>query len=146
MNSALSLKIVLEIPPPGAVFGLQKGSGSIYETLQKQPSAGTDLIFKLEVLVVMAKDGQPDFRGPEVQGPPGKRFVYIDIGTMAGSKDSIWTRRLKVPLSGMTWQMIEHCQKNPGWFLQANVAGTGRDGTPTCGTVKPFTGWSIAEK
>jgi hypothetical protein len=48
-----------------------------------------------------------------------------------------WSRRLKVPLRGITWEMIE--RKNS---LQTRVPGTGKDGSPTCATVKPFAGWT----
>ena len=39
MNQELTLKIVLENPPSGVDFGLQKGSGNKYETIQIQRSS-----------------------------------------------------------------------------------------------------------
>jgi hypothetical protein len=133
----LTLRIVLEKPPKGVDFGLQKGRGSIYETVQKQRSKGGDLQFEFTVRAGDGKnDAQPSLLGPFVQGPTGERFVYIDIGTLAGQADSCWTRRLKVPLSGITMKMIR-----AGGVLQTHVPGTGRDGGPSCATVKEFTGW-----
>ena len=121
----VNLRIVLERPPAGVDFGLQKGRGSDYETVQKQRSPGADLTFEFSA----PWKGGP--RGPFVQGKPSERFVYLDIGTAAGQVDSCWTRRLKIPLSG-----IEHAGR-----YETRVPGTGKDGGPSCGTVKPFAGW-----
>ena len=40
MGRELTLRIVLENPPTGVDFGLQKGRGSDYETIQSQRSKG----------------------------------------------------------------------------------------------------------
>src|SRR5688572_1782875 len=98
MNQELTLRIVLENPPPGVDFGLQKGSGSIYETIQKQRSANKDLEFEFTINVKPNKDSSPNFLGTFVQGPPKERFIYIDIGTVAGQLNTVWSRRLKIPL------------------------------------------------
>jgi hypothetical protein len=89
------------------------------------------------------KSAAPQFSGPVVQGPPADRFLYIDIGTYAGQEDSCWSRRMKIPLRGITWDMIGWLMDNPKSVLEASVPGTGRDGTPTCATVKPFDGWKL---
>jgi Family of unknown function (DUF5990) len=141
MNRQVTFRIVLESPPAGVAFGLQKGSGSIYETIQAQRSKGRDLTFEFSAEATSASP--PDFRGPVVQGPRGQRFVYIDIGTMAGQADSPWTRRLKVPFRDITAAMIEQAVKGDR-AIETRVPGTGRDGTPTCATVKPFDGWTVA--
>lgn len=137
MEYELNLKIILEAPPAGVDFGLQKGSGNNFETVQTQRSGKGDLHFEFMVRVGEGKDGQPNFLGPFAQGPPHERFVYLDIGTLAGQSDSGWTRRLKVPLCGITWAMVK------AKALATRVPGTGRDGGPTCATVKPFAGWQI---
>jgi hypothetical protein len=131
--TSVTLRIVLLQPPADVDFGLQSGRGSAYETVQKQRSAGSDLAFEFETSV---KEG-PDFTGPFVQGPKSERFVYIDIGTYAGQVDTPWSRRLKVPLKGITHAMID-----ARVVLEARIEGTGRDGGPTCATPKPFGGWS----
>jgi Family of unknown function (DUF5990) len=104
MERELALRIVLVKPPAGVDFGLQKGRGSAYETIQKQRSQTKDLCFEFTVRVKAgSKAAMPTFLGPLVQGPPGERFVYIDIGTYAGQTDSRWSRRLKIPLRDITW-------------------------------------------
>lgn len=140
MQQELILRIILLSPPSGVDYGLQKGSGSSYETVQKRQSAIGDLLFTFTIGLKQGKDGQPDFSGPFVQGPAGSRFVYLDIGTYAGVTNSIWGRRLKVPLRDITQQLVEQATK-PGYLLETRVPGTGKDGTPTCATVKPFDGW-----
>ena len=127
-GNGIRLRIVLERPPSGVDFGLQKGKGAKYEIEQKQRSNGGDLTFEFDVL--------PGLRGPFVQGPPAVRFVYIGIGSYAGQTDSAWSRRLKVPLDGLD-------PAATGLF-ETRVPGTGRDGGPNCATVKPFSGWNRA--
>lgn len=143
METELTLRIVLEQPPPGVDFGLQKGSGSNYETIQKQRSKTNDLYFEFKVQVKADKNSMPNFLGSFVQGPPGQRFVYLDIGTCAGQTDTGWSRRLKIPLIGITWDLVNQLLADSQLILEARVPGTGKDGGPNCATVKPFDGWKL---
>lgn len=143
MESEISLQIILIKPTPHVVFGLQKGSGSNYETVQKQIPTSNDLTFTFTVKVKgdRSKDKLPKLSGTYVQGSSDNRFVYIDIGTYAGQFDTIWSRRLKIPLTGITWKDIDSISGNS--ILQTIVPGTGKDGGPNCATVKPFAGWHL---
>lgn len=143
MESEITLQIILIEPTQGVVFGLQKGSGSHYETVQKQISSSEDLSFAFTVKVKagQSKDNLPKFSGSFVQGPAANQFVYIDIGTAAGQPDTIWSRRLKIPLTGITWDDLDALPANS--MLHASVPGTGKDGGPNCATVKPFGGWHL---
>lgn len=123
----ISLRIVLRKPTAGVDFGLQKGRGSNYEVVQKQRSTGKDLEFEFTPVVKTGKDGGPDFFGPFVQGPRGDRYFYIDIGTYAGQVNTGWSRRLKVPLSCITADLIDSNS-----ILIADIPGTARDGGPSC--------------
>ena len=98
MDQELNFRIILETPPAGVHYGLQKGGGSNYEVTQKQRSKSGNLQFEFNARVKEGKDGSPVFLGPFVQGPPQERFVYLDIGTLAGQTDTHWSRRLKIPL------------------------------------------------
>ena len=147
MERELTLRVVLQEPPSGVDFGLQIGRGADYKTVKKQGSHGKDLHFEFSVTVTAAnRKAAPDFRGPVVQGPAGRRFVYIDIdiGTYAGQIDTPWSRRLKIPLIGITSEMIDRVSVDGRTVLEARVPGTGRDGGPACATVKPFDGWKTA--
>jgi hypothetical protein len=143
MEAGITLHIIIESPPPGVGFGLQKGRGSNYETVQKQTSGAKDLHFKCKVSIKEMKDGSVNLLGPFVQGPPSERFIYIDIGTCAGQTNTPWSRRLKIPLSGIAKDMIQELAKDPQMVVQCRVPGTGKDGGPSCATVKPFSGWKI---
>lgn len=144
MERELELRIILEKPTAGVDFGLQKGRGGDYETIQTQRSKGQDLRFEFTVRAkATGKDAPPNFLGPFVQGPAGERFVYIDIGTYAGQIGTCWSRRLKIPLRGITWQMIEAVVDGKSW-LETRLAGSGKDGSPSCATPKPFSGWKTA--
>jgi hypothetical protein len=146
MNQELTLKIVLKNPPSGIDFGLQKGSGSVYETIQIQRSSDKNLEFEFPIIVKLNKDGVLNFLGVFVQGPPNQRFIYIDIGTYAGQKETGWSRRLKIPLTGINLNTIKELSTNSNKILEAKVPGTGRDNGPNCATVKPFTGWHISNR
>ena len=147
MDVELRLRIVLESPPAGVDFGLQLGKGTDYRTVQTQRSQGDDLRFDGTVTAKGDRgDGPPNFLGPLTQGPPAGRFLYIDIGKSAGQADSVWDRRLKVPLGGITWEMIEQVAADPELVLEARLPGTGRDGGPSCATVHPVHGWKPARR
>ena len=146
MEHELTFRIVLEKPPAGVDFGLQKGRGSAYETVQKQRSGTSDLRFEFSVRAKAgAKGAAPNLLGPFVQGPPDTRFVYLDIGACAGQTDTSWSRRLKIPLSGITSEIINQVADHPRLVFEAHVPGTGKDGGPSCGTVKPFGGWNLVQ-
>jgi len=124
----LTLRIVLEQPTAGVDFGLQSGHGNAYEIIQKQRSNGKDLKFELAVAVKPGrKDDLPHFSGPFVQGPAGDKFVYINIGTYAGQTGTPWSRRLKITLKDITWDLIKSER-----VLVAHIPGTGKDGGPSC--------------
>jgi hypothetical protein len=144
MEQELTFRIILESPPQGVDFGLQKGRGHEFEIVQKQRSKKGDLSFEFDARVKEAKDGSPTLLGPFVQGPPQERFVYINIGTSAGQMDSPWTRRLKIPFREITWEVVNQATRGKK-ILEAHVAGTGKDGSPTCATVKPFAGWKLSK-
>jgi hypothetical protein len=143
MTEAVRFRIVLETPPAGVDYGLQKGRGPIYETVQVQRSHGSDLQFDFGAQARPAGMSS-DFRGPFVQGPAGQRFVYIDIGSCAGQAGTPWSRRLKIPLTGISVEMARRASGEDGALLEARVPGTGRDGTPACASVKEFGGWNVS--
>ena len=141
MTNKVTLRIILQGPTPGVVYGLQKGKGSNYETVLKQTSDSTDLIFQFNVEAKHGDNGKIILLGPFAQGTPQDRFVYIDIGTYAGQKGSPWSRRLKIPLSGINAELVNTLSENT--ILWCKIPGTGKDGGPNCATVKPFSGWKV---
>jgi hypothetical protein len=142
MAPGLTFRIVIEQPPAGVDFALQKGRGSTYEPVQIQRSVGNDLTFEFQPSIRESiSESMAALGGPFVQGLPQQRFVYIDIGTYAGQTDSCWSRRLKIPLERAPTKMLR-----TGGVLEARVPGTGRDGGPNCATIKDFEGWKPVER
>ena len=143
-NSTVAIRIILVVPPSGVDFGIQEGKGYDYKTIQIQRSKGKDLRFDFTVTVKGNRDDElPNFSGPLIQGPPTGRFVYIDIGKLAGQANSKWERRIKVPLEGITMEMIDQVSDNPKRRIQASIPGTGKDGGPSCATVKLIDSWKV---
>jgi hypothetical protein len=144
MEKELAFRIILEKPPAGVDFALQKGKSTSCEHIQKQRSGAKDLRFEFNARAVLtAKGADPNLLGPFVQGPTGERFVYLDIGVAAGQIDSSWSRRLKIPLTSITAETLSRVEKDPKLILETRVPGTGKDGGPNCATVKPFAGWKL---
>jgi Family of unknown function (DUF5990) len=141
-ETEITMRIILESPPAGIDFALQKGGGNNYETIQTQHSDGGDLTFEFPIRVKLEESKTPNFLGHFAQGTREERFVYIDIGTFAG-QHTHWSRRLKVPLKRITAEMIVEYESGNNMIFETCVAGTGRDGGPNCATVKPFAGWKI---
>lgn len=141
---AVPLRIVLVEPPPGVDFGIQEGKGNDYTTIAIQRSKVGNLAYECTIKVKGNRaDGPPNFVGSIAQGPPTSRFIYIDIGRSAGQIDSCWQRRIKIPLEGITWDMIDSVADTPKRLLQATIPGTAKDGGPICATVKPIDGWIL---
>lgn len=140
----LSLHIILQNAPAGLDYSLQKGSGNNYETVQVQRSGPEDMHFYLaaDVKDERPKSDIPRLRGPFIQGPYPDNFIYLDIGTYAGQTDA-WGGRLKIPLTGITWDVIAEVTDAPDRVLETYAPGT-KDGKPNCATVKPFGGWKIS--
>ncbi len=87
MNQELTLRIVLKNPPGGVDFGLQKGSGTKYETVQIQRSGDRNLAFEFPVTVRLNKRGASKFScGEFVQGPPGAAFHLYRYWNICRSK------------------------------------------------------------
>ena len=139
-ETLLPLRITFIDPPAGVLFAIQKGKSELVTPLLAN---GTDLSFDFSVRVQERSDDKPNFLGPFVQGPPASRFVYINSGSMAGQPGSCWTRRAKIGLTDISWELIKNATNKPGRVLEVKVYGKGRDGGPVCATVKPLTGWTI---
>lgn len=136
----LPLRIVVDTPVPGFVMALQHGATARAELVPPAGQAGDALTFDFAVTVDGAlPDGRPRLLGPCVQGPPGERFVYLCIRSMAPP----WSGRAKVPLKDLKWIDIEALK--PGQRLSAHYNGTGRGGAPACATVKLLPpGWRVS--
>lgn len=144
MDSEVLLRFVLVAPPAGVAYGIQHGSGNRYESHGVQIGTGADIEFDFSMNVRDNRpDGTPNFTGPYAQGSPDSRFVYIGVGTHAGQTGTAWSRRMKVPLQGITWTQIHESHRLPNSRLTVHIPGTGKDGGPNCATVKFTKAWTV---
>ena len=138
--SEIPLRITLVAPPRGVLFCLQgRGREPVGQTLSK----GEDLVFDLAVRADES-GAQPRFLGPFTQGPPAQRFIYVCSGTMAGEAGSCWTRRAKVPLSGISHELLKDWRASAAARLEARIRGTAKDGGPACASVEILGGWCVS--
>jgi hypothetical protein len=62
MTAEVAIRIILVDPPAGVDFGVQRGRGAKYETLQVQRRTRGDIVFDLSLTVNDSrKDGPPNF-------------------------------------------------------------------------------------
>jgi hypothetical protein len=139
MTTEINLSIVLQNPIEGTRYGLQKGNGPNYETVQGQIGNGPDLIFNFTIQLKEINGSVPTIIGPFVQGPKGNRFIYIGIGSYAGQTVGMWNGRIKVPLPEAVFENIQPDEDQFLW--SCNIPGRNKDGKPVFATVKPFEGW-----
>jgi hypothetical protein len=143
------VRIVLVSPPVGVDYGIQRGSGNQYETLltQRPSNPRAQIVFDVPITVTDTRaDTLPNFTGPFVQGKPAERFLYVDIGKAAGQRNTEWSRRMKVPIAGIGWTMIEQAAKT-GRAIETRIPGTAKDGGPTCAsTAKLQSAWALVAR
>lgn len=139
MSKEINLTIALLNPLEGVQYALQSGKGTNYNLVQAQAGKGQDLTFSFTIQLKQT-NGSVSLAGPFVQGTPGNRFVYINIGSYAGQDGAACSGRLKVPLSETEFQNALSVSSEEYWFCQ--VPGRTADGKPAFATVKPFGGWT----
>jgi hypothetical protein len=138
-QAEVSLRLTVLSPPAGVAHAI---GGKPREILfDRVVSTGADLTFEFSVRAKSSASGdRPNLTGPVVQGTPDARFVYVMIGTLADQPDSCWTRAAKIPLAGITWELIEASAKR-GTPLEAAYQGTDAKGGPACATRLLDPGW-----
>jgi hypothetical protein len=141
MSQEVPLRITVIQPPRGVAWAVQRGRS---ELIAPSERTETLIVFDLTVRLGTPRlDGQPNLLGSVTQGPPSGRFLYLNSGSRAGQADICWDRRAKVPLTGITQELIESVRQTPGARLEARIVGTGADGGPACATVPLPGGWRV---
>jgi len=144
MLPRVTLRLIIQRPLPGVELRVQRGRDGLLAPAAVSADA-VSFEFPLEVQV--RADGSTQLRGPEVQGPPAARFVYVTVGTRAGQADSPWDRRAKVSLMGLRGEDIAAALEHPGAVFVGTIEGRGRDGGPACASVPLLGhGWSLAPR
>lgn len=136
----MKFRITVLDPPRGVLFRVQRGRSELVPPSRESASSIT---FDFTLRVEPSGGDAPRLLGPFAQGPPAKRFVYVNSGKQAGQAESCWDRRAKIPLSGVASSLIEQAASSPNAVIEAQIAGTGRDGGPACATVPLVSGWRV---
>ena len=141
--SQINLRIVVDDPVPGILLRLQRGKDELVEATSENPKQVTfDFTARLGTPL---PNGAPNFLGPFTQGPPAVRFVYIRVGRSAGQANTPFDRRAKIPLGGISAELLAKALAKPGAVLEVHMPGRGKVGTPTCASVKPPSGaWKLS--
>lgn len=106
--------------------------------------AGDAIGFEFEITADLSA-ATPNFLGKYAQGPRDQRFIYVNSGSYAGQPGTCWDRRAKISLMTVTRKQIDELLAKPGTILQAEFEGIGRDGGPTCASVKGIE-WKVVAK
>lgn len=131
MKHEIPIKIVVMRPLAGVSMMVQRGRD---ELLPPAFKSAEQLVFDFELTVDMTET-RPNFLGKYSQGPKDARFVYVNTGTYA-DQHSLWGRRAKISLMNITGDQIQEVISKEGLVLQTEFEGVGRDGGPTCASVK----------
>lgn len=138
-TSEVRVRVTLRRPPVGVRFGVQGKTAAALASCAV--SSGGDLSFDFPLRVATPLR----FLGEFAHGPVTARFVYVCSGTAAGQPESCWTRRAKVPLSGLPEALVDQARAT-GAVIEAVIEGTGRDGGPACASVKLIEGgWRVKQ-
>src|ERR671932_2203914 len=142
-TGTVRLRLICVTPPPRtfentpAEFGLQD-KAQVLHPGQVQPDGSIRYDFDVQVHR-SPETLAPHFRGPYVHGTPAAPFLYLGWRRSEAGQ-ATWIRRLKIPLSSITWEQIEAVQDRDGGVLAASVSGTGSGTVPLVGT-----GWTVED-
>lgn len=135
----VQVRVTVVKPPSGVSFSLQEGAaGSVPASAHDGDRLSFDFPLKVADLGVTPVR----FTGAFAQGPASARFVYICSGARAGQLGSRWSRRAKVPLSGLTAEIVASAMEK-GMTLEGEIQGTAKDGGPACASVTLLRGWNL---
>lgn len=116
----------------GVTMKVQRGKDELLPPSEVLAGAIT---FEFEISADLTMEA-PNFLGKYAQGPKDQRFIYVNSGRYAGQAGTCWDRRAKISLMSITREQINAVLAKPGSFLLAEFEGVGRDGGPTCASVK----------
>ena len=134
MKYEIPFRIVVTNPLQGVSMQVQRGKDELLP-----PASSSDLAITFEFDLTVDKvdgNGSLNFLGKYAQGPKDARFVYVNSGTYAAQHITPWARRAKLPLMSITEEQIRKVLADSGLVIETTMPGVGRDGGPTCASVK----------
>ena len=140
MKQEVRFRITVNSPLRGVSMMVQEGKDKLLSPLT---SSTDSFVFEFPISVYISS-GAPNFLGKFAQGPKDARFVYVNSGTYAGEHHSFWGRRAKLSLMSITMRQVEDAIESGG-VIETSFPGVGRDGGPTCASVKGLV-WKVVKK
>ena len=132
MKHEIGVRVRVLWPMRGVTMQVQRGKSELLPPVQQSDE---ELVFEFPITVDLS-GAQPNFLGAYAQGPKDARFIYVNSGTYAGQGATHWARRAKLTLMDVTTHQLEQILASGG-RLEVSFPGTGgRDGGPTCASVK----------
>jgi hypothetical protein len=141
MKTAVPFRVVVTNPLPRVAMLVQRGRD---ELLPPTVANQKELRFEFEIVVDVSEVGL-NFLGKYAQGPKNARFVYVNSGRYAGEHHSCWGRRAKLSLMTITREQVEKVTGSENLLLETTMPGVGKDGGPTCASVKGLE-WKVVKK
>ena len=137
MKYEVPFRVNVGEPLKGVEIRVQRGRD---ELLPPSEVSAKKLVFDFDITVDVSGD-RPNFLGKYAQGPKDARFVYVNSGTYAG-QHTHWSRRAKLSLMSIDRKQIDDVLANKGSRIEVSMPGVGRDGGPTCASVKDLV-WEV---
>jgi hypothetical protein len=142
MKVEVNFRIVVVKPLAGVTYAIQRGRG---ERVPPDRSSESELVFQFPLTLADIDTEPPRLTGKFAQGPPQKRFVYINSGTAAGQWGTNWGRRAKVPLHTLQGSLLREAieRVDDSIIIEASIQGIGKDGGPACASIPLLSEWTI---
>ncbi len=139
MKHQIPVRLIVLRPLASVSMLVQRGKD---ELLPPSSKSAEQLVFDFEI-TVDTTETRPNFLGKYAQGPKDARFIYVNSGTYA-DQHSMYGRRAKISLMSITGEQIQEAVSKAGTVLQTEFEGVGRDGGPTCASVKGIE-WKVVK-
>lgn len=140
MKHDIPVRVTVKEPLQGVVMKVQRGKDELVDPII---TSSEELVFEFDLTVDLSQT-EPNFLGKYSHGPKDARFLYVNSGTYARQHPSLWGRRAKLSLMSVNREQIEDILANEG-ILACEFDGVGRDGGPTCATVKGLF-WKVVNR
>ncbi len=142
MTHPLRLRLRVLEPPDNVSWAAQLGRAELLPPARRGKNW---LEFEIPLELVSTPNGEAKLRGAAVQGPRGRRFLYLTSGTRAGDVNSPWDRRAKISLETLPLDSIQTRPVGAVVVLTGEIRGTAKDGGPACASVPLLgKGWAFA--
>lgn len=141
MKHEIPIRIRVLRPLAAVSMKVQRGKD---ELLPPTAVADDAIAFEFDITVDLSA-ATPNFLGKYAQGPKDQRFIYVNAGSYSGQLGTCWNRRAKISLMSVTREQVETLLAKPRMILESEFEGIGRDGGPTCASVKGIE-WKVVSK